>query len=211
MSPRRNHSENILETPVSTVTSGGHWFYATRSTIEEYVPGLLKKHSFEEMITKAVAWIKSADSIAMMLYLLLAFLINPWLAALISFVFHYGWYHQKSAFVNIPLTPVLKFINYDFFQLLLAAVLLSFMGINGMYTAVTLGILFFFLYKVGLLRRLWDKIRKNQNSEQLPLNDKVLRMVLIKYSVWEDIPPSHIEKMDSHLRDTIIEINKKKE
>jgi hypothetical protein len=207
---RRSHSQNILETPVSTVTSGGHWFHATRETIKNYVPGLLDKYDFETLIKKAVTWIDSADSLALILYFVLAFLVNPWIAAGIALGFHALWYHKKSAFVNIVMTPVLSFFNMDFFQLLLAALVLSYMGMSGMYTAVVLGIIFFFLFKVGLLRRGWDKLQDKTSDEKLPLNDRVLKMVLIRYSIYQNMPPKEVEKLDKHVQDAVIKFNKKK-
>lgn len=210
MKSRRSHSQNILETPVSTVTSGGHWFHATRETIKDYVPGLLDKYDFEALIKKAVTWIDSADSLALILYFILAFLINPWIAAGIALGFHAFWYHKKSAFVNIVMTPILSFFNMDFFQLLLAALVLSYMGMSGMYTAVVLGIIFFFLFKVGLLRRGWDKLQDKKSDKKLPLNDRVLKMVLIRYSIYQNMPPKEVEKLDRHVQDAVIKFNKKK-
>jgi hypothetical protein len=210
MKSRRSHSQNILETPVSTVTSGGHWFHATRETIKDYVPGLLDKYDFETLIKKAVTWIDSADSLALILYFILAFLVNPWIAAGIAFGFHAFWYHKKSAFVNIMMTPILSFFNRDFFQLLLAALVLSYMGMSGMYTAVVLGIIYFFLFKVGLLRRGWDKLQDKTSDEKLPLNDRVLKMVLIRYSIYQNMPPKEVEKLDKHVQDAVIKFNKKK-
>jgi hypothetical protein len=210
MNSKRSHSINVLETPFSTVTSSGHWFHATRSTIREYVPGLMKIYPFEDLIGKAITWIDSADSLAMILFFTLAFFINPWIAAAISLLFHYVWYHQKSAFVNIPATPVLKLINQDFFQLLLAAVVLSFMGITGMYTAVVLGIIMFFLYKIGLLRRFWDKLDSKKETEKLPLNDRTLKMVLVRYAIYQNMPPKEIEKMDRDVQQAVIDYHKKK-
>lgn len=210
METRQSHKVQILETPYSTVTSGGHWFHATRETVNEYVPGLLKKFSFEELIAKSVVWIDSADSLALILYFLLAYLVDVWIAALVAFLFHYFWYHQKSAFVNTLFTPVLSLFNKDFFQLLLAAVILSFMGISGMYAAVIVGMGYFFLFKVGLLRRFWDWVETKRDSKKLPLNDRVLKMVLIRYSLYENLPPHEIEKMDQQVQKAILERNKKK-
>ena len=211
MESKRAHSINVLETPFSTVTSSGHWFHATRRTIKEYVPGLMKKYPFEELITKAVVWIDSADSLAMILFFILAFLMNAWIAALIALVFHYWWYHKKSAFVNRIFTPLLSLFNKDFFQLLVAAVVLSFMGITGMYTAVVLGIIFFFLFKIGLLRRFWDWVNtKRQSTDKLPLNDRVLKMVLVRYSMYENIPPEDVKKIDRHVQKAVLEAKQKK-
>lgn len=210
MNSKRSHSINILETPFSTVTSSGHWFHATRETVKDYVPGLMKIYSFEDLIAKAVSWIDSADSLAMVFFFILAFLVNPWIAAGVAFVFHYFWYHHKSAFINIATTPFLHFINRDFFQLLMAAVALSFMGISGMYVAVVLGIFLFFLFKIGLLRRLWDKLDSNREKSGLPLNDRVLKMVLVRYSIYQNMPPKEIEKLDRHVQQSIIDYNRKK-
>ncbi|MDX1641278.1 MAG: hypothetical protein R3220_06255 [Balneolaceae bacterium] len=210
MNSRKSHSQNILETTVSTVTSGGHWFHATRETVKNYVPGLLDKYNYEDLIKKAVTWIDSADSLALILYFGLAFLINPWIAAAIALLFHTVWYHKKSAFVNIVMTPLLSFFNLDFFQLLLAALVLSYMGMSGMYTAVVLGIIFFFLFKVGLLRRLWDKFQDTQAKDKLPLNDRVLKMVLIRYSIYQNIPPKEVQKLDDHVQKAVLEFNRKK-
>jgi len=97
---RRSHDIEILETPYATVSSGGHWFHATRETVKEYVPELMKTYSFEELVSRAVNWIDSADSLAMLLYFSLIPFVNVWISALIVLVFHYFWYHQKSAFGN---------------------------------------------------------------------------------------------------------------
>jgi hypothetical protein len=210
MNSNRSHSINILETPFSTVTSGGHWFHATRETVEEFVPGLLKKYSFEDLIVKAVTWIDSADSISMILFFVLAFTTNAWIAAIAAFVFHYWWYHNKSAFVNTVFTSVISLLNRDFVQLLIAAVALSFMGINGMYLAVTFGIIYFFLFKIGLLRRFWDKLDSGKSEEKLPLNDRVLKMILVRYSLYENMPPVEVEKLDRHVQQAVLDFNAKK-
>ncbi len=169
----------------------------------------MKIYPFEDLIGKAVTWIDSADSLAMILFFGLAFFINPWIAAGLSLLFHYWWYHQKSALVNIPTTPVLKLINQDFFQLLMASVVLSFMGISGMYTAVVLGIITFFLYKIGLLRRLWDRFDAKKVNGKLPLNDRTLKMVLVRYSLYQNMPPKEVEKLDRYVQQAVIDYHKK--
>lgn len=210
MKDKRSHKINILETPISTISSAGHWFFATRESVEDYVPGILDKYPFEDLIKKAINWIDSADSLALLIYFALAFTTNAYTAALIAMVFHVWWYFNKSAFVNLPMTPFLGFINNEVLQVIVAGVALSFMGIEGMYMALTIGIIYFFLFKIGLLRRLWDKLDGKRNNDQLPLNDRVLKMVLIKYSIYEDLSPPHIKKLEDHVKEAVIEFNTKK-
>lgn len=204
------HKINIFESPVSTISSAGHWFFATRKTVEEYVPGILEKYSFESLIRKSIVWINSADSLAMFLYFALVYLINPWIAAAIALIFHVWWYFNKSAFVSISFTPVLTLLNHEFVQLLVAGILLSLMGINGMYLALGLGIIFFFLFKVGLLRRLWDRLDKKRSGDKLPLNDRVLKMVLVRYSIKENIAPHEVQRLEDHVQEAVIKFNSKK-
>ncbi len=204
------HKVNILESPVSTISSSGHWFFATRKTIEEYVPGILEKYSFESLIRKSIVWINSADSLGMVLFFILAFIINPWIAAALTFLFHGWWYFSKSAFVSVSLTPVLSFLNHEFVQLLIAGVALSFMGMNGMYLALGLGTLIFFLFKLGLMRRVWDKVDKNRKSNQLPLNDRVLKMLLVRLSIKENIAPDDVQRLEDHVQQAVINFNTRK-
>src|SRR6056297_138506 len=204
------HKVNILESPVSTISSSGHWFFATRKTIEEYVPGILEKYSFESLIRKSIVWINSADSLGMVLFFILAFIINPWIAAALTFLFHVWWYFSKSAFVSVSLTPVLSFLNHEFVQLLIAGVALSFMGMNGMYLALGLGTLIFFLFKLGLMRRVWDKVDKNRKSNQLPLNDRVLKMLLVRLSIKENIAPDDVQRLEDHVQQAVINFNTRK-
>lgn len=204
------HKINILESPVSTISSSGHWFFATRKTIEEYVPGILEKYSFESLIRKSIVWINSADSLGMLLFFILAFVVNPWIAAALTFLFHGWWYFSKSAFVSVSLTPVLSFFNYEFVQLLIAGVALSFMGMNGMYLALGFGTLIFFLFKLGLMRRIWDKVDKNKKSNQLPLNDRVLKMLLVRLSIKENIAPNDVQRLEDHVQQAVINFNTRK-
>ena len=206
----RSHKINILESPVSTISSAGHWFFATRKSVEEYVPGILKKHSFESLIHKSILWIDSSDSIAMLLYFALAFVVNPWIAAGVTLLFHFWWYFNKSAFVSISALSLLKVLHNEFVQLLAAGVLLSLMGIKGMYLALFFGIIFFFLFKIGLLRRFWDRFDKKSDPDKLPLNDRVLKMLLVRYSMKEDIAPEEVQKLEKHVQDAVISFNTKK-
>ncbi len=203
---------NILETDLYTVTSGGHWFNATSSTVEEYVPGLLDKHSFDKLLSKAVLWINSTDSISLLLYFILVFTTNTIVAAVAAILFYFWWFFYKSAFVNLLFMPLINILNKDITQLLIAAVALSFLGINENYTGLLIGVIYLFLFKVGLLRLLLNKIMQGRMKNRLPLNDKVFKMVLIRYAMYEDIAPPEVEKLDKHVQNAIMKnrLNRKK-
>jgi hypothetical protein len=210
MTSKFSHSQNVIESSVATVTSGGHWFNATRDAINEFVPGLLEKQDYDKLILTAVTWIESADSLALLLYFILVFYSPVWVAAAVSIGFYLLWFYYKSAFVNLIITPLLRFINHDAVQIGVAAIVLSLLGIYGNYSGLLVGILFFFLFKVGLLRLLMDRIETKRNPPGLTLNDSVLKMVLIRYSIYEDVTPPEVSSIEDHLKESFLKFKARK-
>lgn len=203
------NSQHIFESGRTTVTSGGHLFNATSETVEQFVPGLLKLHPYEKLINTAVRWIESTDSISLYLYFALVFNIGVVTATGAALLFHFFWFFKKSAFVNLPMTPALKLFNSEFALFLVSAVALSLLGIGGNYEGLFVGIVFFFLFKVGLLRRILNYYATRYINGGLPLNDRVFKMVLIRYSLYENMPPPEIRELDEHVQDAVINRGKK--
>src|SRR5690625_6256288 len=101
MDKKKTHSVQILETPFSTVSNRVQWFYSTRAAVEKHLPGLLNFCTFEKLISRSIVWIDSANSLAMLLFLGLVFLIKPWPPIAISILFHFLWYHYRHLFARI--------------------------------------------------------------------------------------------------------------
>ena len=196
----RASDQLFVETSMGIVTRYGDWFHITSGQIRKYVPGLLEKVSLEELIGAAQAWVKSADSLSLVFLLGMLFLVNPWLAASLTIIFHIFWYFYKSAMVVIGLNKVFKFINSDGFLLLSSLVVLSVLGMQGYYTEVGIGLFFFFLLKLGLLKRIWNKLA-DVLSFSLTLNDRVLKMIIIKYGIYEDVAPPEIREMEEKMKE----------
>lgn len=185
-----------LETQLGIVTRTGDWFHTTAEQIEEFVPGLLDERPLDKLVEEAIAWVRSADSLSMTILLLLLLVIHPVLAAVISVAFHFFWYRSKSAFVTIFLGKALKLMNTDGYLLITSLVIISALGMNGQYLAVGVGLIFFFLMKLGLLKRLWDKIDEGADKK-LSLNDRVFKMILVKYGMYYNLAPKEVEQMES--------------
>ncbi|MGD8426767.1 MAG: hypothetical protein PVH63_04000 [Balneolaceae bacterium] len=189
-----------LETQMGIITRYGDWFHTTSKHIEEFVPGLLDKRSLDELVEEANAWVRSADSLAMTILLVLLLFVHPILAATITVAFHFFWYRSKSAFVTIYLGKLLKLLNTDGYLLVTSLVIISALGMGGQYLAAVIGLLFFFVMKLGLLKRLWDKIDKGVEKE-LTLNDRVFKMILLKYGMYYNLAPAEVQKMESKFQE----------
>lgn len=199
---RRDQFSNDLfvETKLGVMTRTGDWFHTNSDQVREFVPGLLEKRSFDKLVEEALAWVRSADSLSLTILFALLFLIHPLVAAGIALAFHYLWYRYKSGFVTIFIGKFLKFLNSDGYLLIIALIALSILGLQGQYLATTLGFIFFFLMKLGLLKRLWDRLY-NTSSDEIPLNDRVFKMLLIKYAMYENVPPSEVQTMEERIKE----------
>ncbi|MCW9708857.1 hypothetical protein [Fodinibius salsisoli] len=204
MNRQTSRSQNLfLETQLGIVTRTGDWFHTTAKHIEQFVPGLLKERSLDLLVEEAVAWVRSADSLALTILLVLLMFIHPIFAAIIAITFHFFWYRFKSGFVTIYLGKVLKMMNTDGYLLITSLVVISLVGMDGQYLAAGVGLVFFFLMKLGLLKRLWDKI-DDEKSEKLSLNDRVFKMVLVKYAMHYNKAPSEIQSMEDKFKELAI-------
>jgi hypothetical protein len=203
----RSSEQFFIETPMGIVTQRGDWFHATSEQIESFAPGLLQKVSLEKLIREAQAWVRSAGSLSLLLLYLLLFLINPWIAAAAALLFHWLWYHFKSGFVVRAAGIILRIINSDIFMFIISFFCLSVLGITGHAIAAILGIVFFLVMKPGLLRRGWDKLHK-PDEDQLSLNDRVLKMIIIRYAVHEKGASAKVEEMEKCLKE--LAFNRKK-
>ncbi|NGP88224.1 hypothetical protein [Fodinibius halophilus] len=192
-SPRSN--DVFIETQLGIVTRTGDWFHTTSEHIEEFVPGLLDERPLDTLVEEAIAWVRSADSLALTILLGSLLVIHPILAAITAIAFHFFWYRSKSGFVTIYLGKLLKFMNTDGYLLVTSLVIISFLGMDGQYLAAGMGLVFFFLMKLGLLKMLWDKIDQG-SSKSLSLNDRVFKMILTKYAMHYNIAPEKVRGME---------------
>lgn len=205
----RGNSDLFLETQLGIVTRTGQWFHTTRDTIEDFAPGLLEKHGLSVLIKDALAWVRSADSLSLTLLMCLLFLTDPWLAGLATLTFHWLWYNFKSSLVNRYLGKLFHYMNRDVYLLVIAFTGLSMLGIEGEYLALGIGILFFFLLKIGLLNMLWDRLSAT-DKQKLSLNDRVLKMIITKYAIFEGITPPAMQTMEDKIRQMAIRRQKGK-
>ena len=198
----------FAETQMGIVTRHGDWFHITSEQIENFVPGLLDTVELYTLVRAAQAWVKSADSLSMILLLVLLFLVHPLIAAGLTLLFHLAWYLSKSSIVSISLNSFFDLLYKDGTQLIFSLVFISYLGLIGNYLAVGIGLLFFFILKLGLLKRVWDKLYNSFSDAVLSLNDRVMKMVIINFAIAEDVAPDEIKQMEKRIRE--LATNRKK-
>lgn len=203
----RGTNQLFMETKMGIVTRTGEWFHITSDHIEQYVPGLLDKISLHVLIKEARAWVRSSDSLALTLLLGMLLYINPWVSAIATLAFHWLWYNYKSALANRWLGRVFSFMNTDGYQMIVALIVLSLLGVWGAYSALGVGIAFFFILRLSLLNKLWDRLT---SGKTLTLNDRMLKMLIVKYAMNENLAPAKVQSMERELTDAALKIKNKR-
>ncbi len=199
MSITRDPGSHFIETPRGVFTSAGNWFHITTKGLEKYAPGLLKKHSMEKLIKRAEVWIRSADNIGILLFMLVLYYQGLFVAALVTLFFIPVWHINKSSFISIPLTAILTVTDKEVFVVLISVFVLSWMGITEQYLSVVTGIVIFCVLKFGWFRMLVEWLYSKTIDRTLLLNDRVLKMIILKYAIKEDIPVKEVDAMEKEI------------
>ena len=203
----RGTDQLFMETKLGIVTRTGEWFHITEEQIEEFIPGLLKEVSLRDLIKDARAWVRSSDSLSLTLLLGMLLYLNPWLSAIATLAFHWLWYNYKSALANFWCGKIFSFMNTDGYQMVISLIVLSLLGMWGQYLALGIGILFFFILRLSLLNKLWDKLTA---KESLTLNDRMLKMLILKYAMKENLAPQEVKDMEKDLTEAVFKIKNKR-
>ncbi|HKI47445.1 MAG TPA: hypothetical protein VKA08_19095 [Balneolales bacterium] len=209
--PRTQQNFDFVESPTGIFTTDGHWFHITRDQVDGYAPGLTDAYSMGVMLKDAEEWVVSSDNVSLVIFLLLSLFMNCIFAGIIALVFFPFWHYNKSAFVSFSSTKVIKLINVEMLLVLLAVLMISIKGIHGEYIQVVVGFLFFFFFKFGWFRSLVNRW-KGDELKGIPLNDRIMRMIILKYSLHEgiDLKEKNVNQWEKDIQNLLRKRKKKK-
>lgn len=194
----------MVELPDGITTSNGNWYHITSKQIQKYIPGLLKKYSIEKVIRNTDYWVGSSNGLALVIYLVLALAgVDAFISSAISVIFFLIWHFNTSAFVTPKLNLLVRLFDFDGFLYVASAGSLIYLSMQGEFTAMWMGLILFFLFKVGLLKLLLKWIASKKNTGKIEHQDRILNMLLIRYGMKEGIYSDDIQSMQDSLIKTI--------
>lgn len=195
---------NMVELPDGITTSNGNWYHTTSEAIQQYIPGLLKKHEIGKIIKNADHWVGSCNGISLILYLVLVLLgVDAFLSAGIALLFFLFWYYNTSAFVTPVLNVAARLFHFDGFLYVATAASLIYLSMQGGLTATWVGLGLFFLFKVGLLKMLLTWISSKRSAQKATRQDRILNMLLLRYGIKEGLYSGNIQSMQDSLFKTV--------
>lgn len=194
----------MVELPDGITTSNGNWYHTTSEAIQQYIPGLLKKHEIGKIIKNADHWVGSCNGLSLILYLVLVlFGADAFISAGVALVFFLFWYYNTSAFVTPVLNAVARLFHFDGFLYVATAASLIYLSMQGGLTATWVGLGLFFLFKVGLLKMLLTWISSKRSAQKAARQDRILNMLLLRYGIKEGLYSGNIQSMQDSLFRTV--------
>ncbi len=187
-----------LETPTGIFTVGGVWFFTTKSALKEFAGEVLEKYPLENLIGEAELWVRSTDKAGILAGMLILLIFDWWLAFPLALLAGYFWYISKSGLISNWLGSLIRFFDHDFVIVTAAVVPLSWFGIQEMYGHLAAGFLLFFIFKFGWFRQFADKMQRS-DKQKPTLNDRILKMVIVKKALADGISLKETEEMEKNL------------
>lgn len=182
-----------VDTPNGLFTAAGFWYRTRPDAIESLVPGLLKLEPLDDLLRQAERWIRSAEGLALWVFLTALILQGVFVAAAVSILVYVVWYFVRSAIAGPLLQPLVNVLTQDVMVLLATVGIISYVGHSGRTADALIGLGWFFTYRFGWLRLLLD--RWHDATRPLPMNDRILRMLLFRHAIRNGITPKPVQTM----------------
>jgi hypothetical protein len=193
-------SNEFVETPLGVFTVNGNWFYTNSDEIEKIAPGLLVNVDFSGLLKEAEIWVRSSDAVAILFFMISLQFLPGYVAALLSVVFLFAWHLTKSALISPISTKIVQLFSWDPLVILFAVASISYMGILGQYADVVYGLLFFVLFRFSWLRKMFDSFYERY-SKEITLNDRTLKMVVVRSAMTNQVQIPEIQRMESRIKE----------
>jgi hypothetical protein len=188
----------FVETPLGIFTVNGNWFYTNSEQLNAFAPGLLEKVGIDQLISDAEVWVKSTDAVSIVVFLVFLQLFPAWIAAVLSLPLMGLWHLSKSALVSRTATSAMRILTHDAVILVLAVLSISYMGIQQNYLDFGIGLVVFFLFRFGWIRKGFDRYYNSQHKG-IGLNDRLLKMIVIRAALSEGLTIPELKRMEDQI------------
>lgn len=188
---------HVVETPTGLFSASGFWFRTSFQSIDDLAPGLRAKIDLHQTVKDTEVWIRSFESVGLWTLLLSLPFLGAYPSALLATVLSLIWYFWRSALIRPSATPFMKALTHDAPVLVATLLVISYVGNTGRTLDAILGLAFFFVFRFGWLRMLLD--RWHDASRPLSMNDRILRMMLIREAMRHDIRVESVHTMQTEL------------
>lgn len=184
------------------VTSGGGWYLAPEEALDAYAGEVLKRVPLAQVLRFTDAWGLLPSSLGVLSTVGLLF-ISHWSIALGAGLLVYVMGRLLlPAMVWPSLSSVVRVAVHPIFQLLIAFLALSYLGMQGALFSATAGLATFALYRWDVPGILLNRLLEPFLNRMYPLQvaDQILRATLIRLALKHGVELPQIAVLEAQLR-----------
>jgi hypothetical protein len=191
-----------VASPAGIFLETGTWFEIQEDALRKYAGGVLARLSVGRLLGDADIWVRSPRSLGVILLPVLLIVLPPLVAALFTILVYGVWYVLSPALVNLPLLAFFRVLDAVFVQAGTYVILLSYLAMNGMLTAVWVGLAGFVLFRWGIIERIAARLLSPviRKVYSLPLADQVLRGVVLRHAIRLKVAMPELAEMERSIR-----------
>ena len=172
----------FVDTPKGIFTDSGVWFRTREALLQEYAGQVFDREPLNRLLTEAVIWLRSAQTLTLWLLPLFLLVMQPLQSAAVALAVFVAWQSLGPSFVSRTLLPVLRVMDLVVLQAIYYVWMMSVAAAQGDYVALAVGLGGFVLLRWGLVRlaarplvnRLWATLYR------MPVADHVLRAIIVR-------------------------------
>ncbi|MFW5973520.1 MAG: hypothetical protein ACOCTG_05960, partial [Bacteroidota bacterium] len=154
------------------------------------------------LLADADLWLRSPQTLAVWSFAAFLFVLPPVAALLASLTVFLGWQVVGPLFVHLSLLPIFRVMDAVLLQGLVYVIVLSIFASNGVFSVVWIGVAGFILYRWGIAGRLLASLLRRLQASlyDLPLPDQVLRGMILRTALRNDISLPQIQIIERRIR-----------
>jgi hypothetical protein len=197
------HEVAYVASPAGIFLETGTWFGIREDVLKQYARGVIDRRSVGQLLADADIWIRSPQTLALVVLPMLLLLAPPWIAALVTLVVYGAWYVYGPALITLPGIAVLRILNSVIVQAMLYIIVLSVLATQGYLGAMWTGLGAFVLLRWGIVDRIASRVLRPvvRTVYSLPLPDQVLRGVVLRHAIRMKVTMPEFVDIERSIRD----------
>ena len=193
---------DYVDTPAGLLSADGTHYRTTEPLLREYAGPVVEAVGLGALLKSAGVWLRSAQTLAVVLLPALLWVLPWWAAAGVALVLYALWAAVAPGIASPAPVPVFRVLENPIVQGVLYVGVLSAFAASGRFGAVWTGVAGFVAFRLGLagvaLRPVVEPIRRSLHP--LPPADQTLRTLIVRAALKRGQTLPGIDAIEDRVR-----------
>lgn len=191
-----------VDTPAGILAADGVHYRTTEPLLRAYAGPVVEAVGLGALVRRAGTWLRSGQTMALVLLPLLLFVVPWWAALLLAVLLYALWTSFAPGVVVPPLDVAVRVLEVPAVQALLYIAVLSLFAASGRFEAVWAGVGGFVAFRLGAVEAALRPVVTAIHASlyPLPAPDQTLRSILVREALRRGISLPGIDRIETQVR-----------